>query len=184
MIIQSNWSLCAFVGVEETDAPEVMARTAPAEEQLDMALRKLDACHRRAPNEGSYVKMYLEVMHYIYVHMYNIYIYIYSHICMYETCNVCKYYNVISVCNVYLCMYACMHVCVCIYIYRYVYMRTFSTFLILGAVISANFHILLPTLAPKSVRHRPGISPLASIRVLGVRSGQAADATAPEVRRA
>ena len=25
---------------------KVMARTAPAEEQLDMALRKLDACHR------------------------------------------------------------------------------------------------------------------------------------------
>lgn len=30
--------------------PEVMARTAPAEEQLDMALRKLDACHRLAPH--------------------------------------------------------------------------------------------------------------------------------------
>lgn len=28
---------------------EVMARTAPAEEQLDMALRKLDACHRLSP---------------------------------------------------------------------------------------------------------------------------------------
>ena len=27
---------------------QVMARTAPAEEQLDMALRKLDACHRSA----------------------------------------------------------------------------------------------------------------------------------------
>jgi len=29
--------------------PQVMARTAPPEEQLDMALRKLDACHRLAP---------------------------------------------------------------------------------------------------------------------------------------
>jgi len=29
--------------------PQVMARTAPPEEQLDMALRKLDACHRMAP---------------------------------------------------------------------------------------------------------------------------------------
>ena len=26
-----------------------MARVAPAEEQLDMALRKLDACHRLSP---------------------------------------------------------------------------------------------------------------------------------------
>ena len=31
---------------------QVMARTAPAEEQLDMALRKLDACHRLGPPEG------------------------------------------------------------------------------------------------------------------------------------
>eukprot|EP00442_Polarella_glacialis_P017291 CAMPEP_0115072182 /NCGR_PEP_ID=MMETSP0227-20121206/14082_1 /TAXON_ID=89957 /ORGANISM="Polarella glacialis, Strain CCMP 1383" /LENGTH=888 /DNA_ID=CAMNT_0002458889 /DNA_START=68 /DNA_END=2734 /DNA_ORIENTATION=- len=30
--------------------PQVMARTASPEEQLDMSLRKLDACHRLAPN--------------------------------------------------------------------------------------------------------------------------------------
>lgn len=34
---------------DTTVIPQVMARTAPAEEQLDMALRKLDACHRISP---------------------------------------------------------------------------------------------------------------------------------------
>lgn len=34
---------------DTTVIPQVMARTAPAEEQLDMALRKLDACHRLSP---------------------------------------------------------------------------------------------------------------------------------------
>lgn len=37
---------------DTTVVPQVMARAAPAEEQLDMALRKLDACRRLAPQSS------------------------------------------------------------------------------------------------------------------------------------
>jgi len=46
------WAGCVTMSRrwDTTVVPQVMQRAAPAEEQLDMSLRKLDACHRMAPH--------------------------------------------------------------------------------------------------------------------------------------